>query len=117
MGFASDSLKMLPKFRMAARGQLQIFLCAQKLKNLSQKLLKFYNHIHHDMEMYRWFFKVLLKFKMAPWKNLIIFCGRENSTIEVTNSSHSTITSPTIWKCAGDFIKIKMATISRLFKY
>ena len=31
-GCASDFLKMLPKFKMAARGQLQIFLWMQKLK-------------------------------------------------------------------------------------
>ena len=30
-GCASDFLKMLPNFKMAARGQLQIFLWAQKL--------------------------------------------------------------------------------------
>ena len=33
-GCASDFLKMLPKFKMAARGQLQNFLWAQKLKKL-----------------------------------------------------------------------------------
>ena len=30
-GYASDFLKMLPKFKIAARSQLQIFLWAQKL--------------------------------------------------------------------------------------
>ena len=30
-GCASDFLKMLPNFKMAARGQLQFFLWAQKL--------------------------------------------------------------------------------------
>ena len=30
-GYASDYLKMLPKFKIAARSQLQIFLWAQKL--------------------------------------------------------------------------------------
>ena len=39
-------LKMQPKFIMAARDQLQIFLWAQ-----SQRLFKFYNHILHNMEM------------------------------------------------------------------
>ena len=45
-GCASDFLKMLPKFKMSARGQLQNFLCAQKN------------------------FKVLLKFKMAATDQL-----------------------------------------------
>ena len=43
-------LKMLPKFKMAARGQLQFFLWERKL---SQKLFKFYNNIPHNMEMCR----------------------------------------------------------------
>ena len=34
-GCASDFLKMLPNFKMAARGQLQIFLWAQKLQILN----------------------------------------------------------------------------------
>ena len=32
-GCASDFSEMLPKFKMAARGQLQIFLWAQKVRN------------------------------------------------------------------------------------
>ena len=46
-GCASDFVKMLQKFKMAARGQLQNFLWAQKL---IQILLY---HIPHDMEMCR----------------------------------------------------------------
>ena len=33
-------LKMLPNFKMAARGQLQIFLWAQKLQNLSKEIIQ-----------------------------------------------------------------------------
>ena len=51
-GCASIFLKILPKLKMASRGQLQIFLWAQKLEK-SQKLLEFYYHISHDMEMCR----------------------------------------------------------------
>ena len=43
-GCAGDFLKMLPKFEMAARGQVQIFLWVQKLKVGNY-------HIPHDMEM------------------------------------------------------------------
>ena len=39
-GCASDFLKMLPKFKMAARGQLQIFLWAQKLQNLKSEIIQ-----------------------------------------------------------------------------
>ena len=38
-GCASDFLKMLPNFKMAARGQLQIFLLAQKLQNLKWEII------------------------------------------------------------------------------
>ena len=36
---ASDYLKMLPKFKMAARGQLQKNLWAQELKNLKSEII------------------------------------------------------------------------------
>ena len=49
-GCASDFLKMLPKFKMATRGQLQKILWAQKL---SQKLFIFCYHIPHHVEMCR----------------------------------------------------------------
>ena len=39
-GCASDFLKMLPKFKMGARGQLQIFLWAQKLLNLTSEIMQ-----------------------------------------------------------------------------
>ena len=41
---------------MAARSQLQIFLWAQKLQNLREKIIQIYYHISHDMEMCEWFF-------------------------------------------------------------
>ena len=53
-GYASDFLKMLPKFKMGTRGQLQnFFVGAKTLKLESQKLFKFCYHIPHDMEMCR----------------------------------------------------------------
>ena len=39
-GCASDILKMLPKFKMAARGQLQKIVLAQKLKNLMSEIIQ-----------------------------------------------------------------------------
>ena len=38
-GCASDFLKMVPKFKMAA-GQLQIFLLAQKLRNVKSEIIQ-----------------------------------------------------------------------------
>ena len=38
-GCASDFLKMLLKFKIAARGQLQIFLWAQKLQILKSEII------------------------------------------------------------------------------
>ena len=55
-GCASDFLKMLPNFKMTARGQLQNFCGRKNSKTRSQKLFKFYYHIPHDMEMCRWLF-------------------------------------------------------------
>ena len=74
-GCVSDFFRMLPNFKMAARGQLQI----------CHKLFTFYNHIPHGMELCRWFFKVMLKFNMAATDQLHIFCGRKN--LKVRNYS------------------------------
>ena len=48
--------KFRPISSPARADQLQFFVGATTQK-LSQKLFKFYNHIPHDMEMCRWFFK------------------------------------------------------------
>ena len=64
-----------------------IFLRAQKLKNLPSENIPIYNHISHDMEMCRLFFKVLLKYEMAAM----------DENVQVI------------------FLKFKMATTSRLF--
>ena len=39
-GCAIDFLKMLPKFKMAARSQRQKFLWAQKLSNLTSEIIQ-----------------------------------------------------------------------------
>ena len=38
--YARDFSKILTKIKMAARGQLQNFLCAQKLKNLKSAIMQ-----------------------------------------------------------------------------
>ena len=58
---------------MAARGQLQKILCAQKLRKL-YKLYKLYkSHFPRYGDKLVIFFKVLLKFKMAALDQLHIF--------------------------------------------
>ena len=83
------------------------FFVGAKTQNLSGKLFKFYYHIPHDIRMCKWFFKVLLKFKMVAMDKLHIFVCAKTWKIEVCNNSHFTITLPTIWKCASDFTEIR----------
>ena len=69
-GCASEFLKMLLKYKMAATGQLQKNLWTQKL---SRKLFKFYYHFPTIWKCAGDFFKVLLKFKMAATDQLQFF--------------------------------------------
>ena len=92
---------------MAARGQLQIFLSAQKLHILKSEIIQIllsHSPRYGDVQV------IILSFflisKWPPWLNFIFFCGRKNSKIEISNNSHCTITLPTIWKCACDFTEI-----------
>ena len=58
---------------MAARGQLQIFLWAQKLQNLKLEIIQIllsHSPRYGDVQV---FFKVSLKFKMAAMDKLHIF--------------------------------------------
>ena len=98
---------------MAARGQLQIFLWAQKLQNLSQKLFKFYYHIPHDVEMCKWFFKGLLKFKLASYFLVGEKTEKLRSVIIHIVQSHY----PPSGNVHVILLKFKMATTNRLFKY
>ena len=54
------------------RSTPKFFVGRKNFKTSSQKLFKFYNHIPHDMEMCRCFFKVSLKLKMAATSGLEI---------------------------------------------
>ena len=79
-GCASDFLYMLPKFKMATRGQLQKILWVQKLKNL--KVRNSSNFTITFPTIWRCagcIFKVLLKFKMAATDQLQFFWGHKNS--------------------------------------
>ena len=101
-GCASDFLEMLPKFKMAARGQLQIFLWAQKLRNYSNFTITFPT----IWRCASGFLRFCWNSKWPPWLNFIFSCGRKNWKIEISNNSHCTITLPTIWNCACDFTEI-----------
>ena len=80
-GCASDFSKMLPKYKMAARGQPQVFLRAQTLKkNVKSEIIQILlSHSPQYGDVQVTFFKVLLKFKMAARDQLQFFCGRKNS--------------------------------------
>ena len=70
-GCASEFLKMLPKFKMAARGQLKK-ICGRKNSKTQSKIIQIL--LSHSPP-----FKVLLKFKMAATDQLQFFGGRKNS--------------------------------------
>ena len=100
-GCASDFLKMLPEFKMAARGRLQIFSWAQKLQNLKiGNYLNFTIHIPHDVLRFCW------NSKWPSWINFNFFVGAKNEKLR-SKDSHCTITLPTIWECACDFTEIQ----------
>ena len=66
-------LKMLPKCKMAATDQLHSYSlwAVNNLKSeIILSLLPVAYHIPHDKEVCRWFFKVLLDFKMAATDQL-----------------------------------------------
>ena len=78
MGMCKWFLKMLPKFEMAARSQLNFFVGAKTLQ-ISQKLFTFHNHFPHDMEMCRYIFKGFAEIQNGSNGSPSIFCGRKNS--------------------------------------
>ena len=87
---------------MAARGQLQIFLWAQKLQNLKSEIIQIllsHSSRYGDVQGFT-------EIQNVRHDKLHIFCGRKNWKIEISNNSHCTITLPTIWKCACDFTEI-----------
>ena len=90
---------------MAARGQLQNFLWAQKLevRNYSNFTIPFPTIWRCAGD----FFEVLLKFKMAAKYQLQFFCGHENSKNLLGQSfSNFTITFLATSGCASDFLKM-----------
>ena len=102
---------MLPKFKLAARGQLQFF-CGLNNENVSRKLFRYYNHIPTIWRC-ACEFKVLLKFKTGPVDELHnFFVGAKPKILEVRNTSFFTITLPTIWECADDLTEIKKTSKS-----
>ena len=91
---------------MAARGQLQNFLWAQKLKKLTSEIIQIFTLSFPTI--WRWacdFFKVLPKFKMATMHKLH----------KLHNSKTQKLKSEIL--CLVILLKFKMATTNRLFKY
>ena len=77
-GCANDFLKMLPKFKLSARGQLQKNLWVQKLKNPKSEIIQILLSHPPPYGDAGDIFKVLLKFKMAATDQLKFFVGRKN---------------------------------------
>ena len=72
--------EIISKFKMAARGRLQIFLWAQKLKNLKAEIIQILqSHSARYRDVQVNCFKVLLTFKMAATDQLHFFCRRKHS--------------------------------------
>ena len=79
-GCVSDFLKVLQKFKMAARGQLQKKFVGTKTLKLNVR--NYSNFIITFPTIWKCagdFFKVLLKFKMTATDQLQLFGGRKNS--------------------------------------
>ena len=86
---------------MAATAQL---LWAQKLKNLKSEIIQIlqsHSPRYGDVQ-------VIVQF----------FVGAKTQKLKVRNYSNFTITFPTIWRCAGDCLKVlpkfKMAAMDKL---
>ena len=106
-GCASDFLKMLPNFKMAARGQLNFFCGRKSLQNLRKEIIQILlSHFPRYGDVQVIFLRFYCNSKWPPWINFIFSCGRKNWKIEISINSHCTITLPTIWKCPCDFTEI-----------
>ena len=116
MGMCKFFLKMLPNFKISTRGQLQIFLWAQKLevRNYSNFTIIFPTIWRCAGD----FFKVLLKFEMAAMDKLHICLWAQKtekfkSVIIYIVQSHY----PPSGNVHVILLKFKMATTNQLFKY
>ena len=103
-GCANDFLKMLPKFKITARSQLQNFLLVQKLENFSSEIIQIlpsHSPQYGDVQV------ILLRFFCdSKWPPQMNFNFLRSQKLNVVNLSNFTITFPTIWRCAWDLIKV-----------
>ena len=70
-GCASDFLKILPKFKTAARGQFQIFLWVQKLQNWKSGIITRYGDVQVIFLRFYW------NSKWPPWINFIFLWAQK----------------------------------------
>ena len=143
---ASDFFKMLPKFKMSTRSQLQNFLWVQKKLNLTSEIIQILeSHSPQYGDVQVIFLRFCWNLKWPPRINLLFWGVAQTQKPKVVNYSNFTITLSTIWRCACDskspscmnfvlfrgrknskievrnnvqviLLKFKMATTSRLFK-
>ena len=96
------------KFQNGRQRSSLNFLWAQKLQNLKLEIIQILlSPRYGDVQLI--FLRFYWNSKRPPWINFIFFCESKNRKIEmkwISNNSHCTITSPTIWKCACDFTEI-----------
>ena len=105
---------MLPKFKMAAKDQIHIFVGAKNRK------IHVVNYLNFTITFPMiWKCEVLLNFKMAATVHRQNVCMGKNLTVRTY--SNSTITFPMIWRCAGDIfkalLKFKMAATNQFHFY
>ena len=88
-------------------GSTSIFWWAQKLKKLVWSIFfNFKHHIPSNKWMCNWFFKDGSKIQNGRQKSAPkLFVGAKSLKLNVRNYSNFTITFPTTWRCAGDFLQ------------
>ena len=80
-GCASAFYKILPKFKMAARGQLQKNLWAQKLENLRSEIIQILlSHSPRYGDVHVIFSRFYGNSKWPPCMNFIIFLWAQKRT-------------------------------------
>ena len=106
-GCASDFLKMLLKFKMAARGQLNFFVGAKTLKLKVRNYANFTITFPTIWRCASDFFKLLLQYKMAAMDKLHIL---KSVIIHIVQSHY-----PPSGNVHVILLKFKMATTNQLF--
>ena len=105
-GCAIDCLKMLPKFRMVARSQLQKNFVGAKTLKLNVRIVQILQpHSPQYGNVQVTFSRFYGNLKWPPRINFNFFEVAETQQLKVVNYLSFTITFPTIWRSACDFLR------------